>query len=220
MDMDLVHNDTEVDVMRQDPEPEPVVDAEPEEEGPRMTRLRGILSKSLQETLKACNYNAIQECFPILATTNPDELHEAHEKVCQFLKVEVENEFGQIIEERNVIFKLNGLDRLIADARAKGITAGSRTILDLSPDVVVRARTVPTKEAEIERLKAELEQVRQDNRRLGSALTHAKAEHTAIKFEILESYNQFQEGTKIASHIPINDMEELMDDALPHIQEP
>lgn len=90
MDMDLVHNDTEVDVMRQDPEPQPVVDAEPEEEGPRMTRLRGILSKSLQETLKACNYNAIQECFPILATTNPDELHEAHEKVCQFLKVEVE----------------------------------------------------------------------------------------------------------------------------------
>ena len=90
MDMDLVHNDTEVDAMRQDPEPELVVEVEPEEEGPRMTRLRGILSKSLQETLKACNYNAIQECFPILATTNPDELHEAHEKVCQFLKVEVE----------------------------------------------------------------------------------------------------------------------------------
>lgn len=90
MDLDLVHNDNEINLMGQDPELEPVVEAEPEEEGPRMTRLRGILSKSLQETLKACNYNAIQECFPILATTNPDELHEAHEKVCQFLKVEVE----------------------------------------------------------------------------------------------------------------------------------
>lgn len=90
MDMELVHNDSEVDVMRDDIEPEANVEAEPEEEGPRMTRLRGILSKSLQETLKACNYNAIQECFPILATTNPEELHEAHGKVCQFLKVEVE----------------------------------------------------------------------------------------------------------------------------------
>ncbi|KAF9101436.1 hypothetical protein BGX29_005617 [Mortierella sp. GBA35] len=176
-----------------------------EVEGPRMTRLRGILNKSLQETLKACNYNAIQECFPILAAANPEELHEAHEKVCQFLKVEVDNEFGQIIEERNVIFKLNGLDRLIADAKSKGITAGSRTVLDLSPDVAVRARTVPTKEAEIERLKEELELV---------------PEQTAIKFEILESYNQFQEGTKIASGIPVIAMEGLMDEALPQIQEP
>ncbi|KAF9085228.1 hypothetical protein BGX23_009843 [Mortierella sp. AD031] len=213
MDMEIAHNDSEVDRMRDS-------DMVEEVEGPRMTRLRGILNKSLQETLKACNYNAIQECFPILAAANPEELHEAHEKVCQFLKVEVDNEFGQIIEERNVIFKLNGLDRLIADAKSKGITAGSRTVLDLSPDVAVRARTVPTKEAEIERLKEELELVRQDNRRLGSALTHSKAEQTAIKFEILESYNQFQEGTKIASGIPVIAMEGLMDEALPQIQEP
>ncbi|KAF9113241.1 Zinc finger C3H1 domain-containing protein [Mortierella sp. AM989] len=141
--MDIVHN--------QD------VDEQEEPEGPRMTRLRGILDKSLKETLKACNYDAISECFPALAAGNPRDLREAHEKVCQFLNVEVNNEFEQIIEERNVIFKLNGLDRLIADARSKGNTAGSRTTLDLSPEVAVRARTVPTKEAEIERLKAELE---------------------------------------------------------------
>ncbi|KAF9921283.1 hypothetical protein FBU30_008714 [Linnemannia zychae] len=216
MDLDLEHNNNGIDTVQGDID----IEQEVEPEGPRMTRLRGILTKSLQETLKACNYNAIQECFPILTSSNPEELRQAHEKVCQFLQVEVENEFGQIIEERNVIFKLNGLDRLIADAKAKGITAGSRTMLDLSPDSVVRARTVPTKEAEIERLKAELERVRQDNRRLGSALTHSKAEQTAIKFEILESYNQFQEGAKIASHIPTNDMEQLMEDALSHVQEP
>ena len=83
MDMEIAHNDSEVDRMRDS-------DMVEEVEGPRMTRLRGILNKSLQETLKACNYNAIQECFPILAAANPDELHEAHEKVCQFLKVEVD----------------------------------------------------------------------------------------------------------------------------------
>jgi hypothetical protein len=86
MDMDMVLNDSELDAIKDDA----VVEQEPEEEGPRMTRLRGILTKSLQETLKVCNYNAIQECFPILASSNPDELREAHEKVCQFLKVEVE----------------------------------------------------------------------------------------------------------------------------------
>lgn len=63
---------------------------EPEEpEGPRMTRLRRILEKSLQETVKACNYNAVQECFPQVAASTPQELRDAHEKVCQFLDVEV-----------------------------------------------------------------------------------------------------------------------------------
>ncbi|KAI7817156.1 Nnf1-domain-containing protein [Gamsiella multidivaricata] len=144
---------------RQDGHDIDIREEELEPEGQRMTRLRELLSKSLQETLKACNYRAICQCFPTLAAANPEELRNAHEKVFQFLNVEVENEFEQIIEERNVVFKLNGLDRLIADAKSKGRTAGSRTILELPPEIAVRARTVPTKEAEIERLKAELERV-------------------------------------------------------------
>ncbi|KAG0254703.1 hypothetical protein BG011_005568 [Mortierella polycephala] len=194
---------------------------EPEEpEGPRMTRLRGILDKSLEETLKACNYDAIKECFPIVATANPEELHSAHEKVCLFLRGEVNYEFGQIIEQRNIIFKLNSLDRLIANAKNKGLSAGSRTILDLAPDVAVRARSVPIKEAEIERLKAELERVQLDNRRIGSALAHSKAEQTATKLELLESYNEFQEGSNIASHMAVDDMDELLDATLDHIHDP
>ncbi|KAF9431872.1 hypothetical protein BGZ76_011586 [Entomortierella beljakovae] len=190
-----------------------------EPEGPRMTRLRGILDKSLNETLKACNFNAICECFPALAASKPNDLQDAHEKVCQFLNVEVNNEFEQIIRERNVIHKLNGLDRLIADARDKGNTAGTRTILDLSPEVAVRARTVPTKEAEIERLKAELERVQLDNRRIGNALNHSKAEQAAVKLELLESYNEFQEGANVATRMPIEDMERLLAITLRQIQD-
>ncbi|KAK3807863.1 MAG: hypothetical protein J3Q66DRAFT_85579 [Benniella sp.] len=103
----------------------------PEPDGPRMTRLRGILNKSLQETLKVCNYNAICECFPALAAANPEELRLVHEQVCQFLNNEVNIEFEKIIEERNIVFKLNGLDRLIADAKSKGMTVGSRTIANV-----------------------------------------------------------------------------------------
>ena len=38
-----------------------------------------------------------------------------------------------------------------------------------------------------------LSQVQLDNRRLGSALNHSKAEQSAIKIDLLESYNEFQE---------------------------
>ncbi|KAG0205104.1 hypothetical protein BGX28_003204 [Mortierella sp. GBA30] len=191
---------------------------EPEEpEGPRMTRLRAILNKSLEETLKACNYNAIRESFPYVAAANSGELRNAHEKVCLFLRGEVNYEFGQIIEQRNIIFKLNSLDRLIADAKSKGITAGSRSILDLTPDVTVRARTVPTKEAEIERLKSEIERVQLDNRRLGSALNQSRTTQAAMKFELLESYGEFQEVASIASQMPVHDMEQLVDTALRHV---
>ncbi|CAO3574371.1 unnamed protein product [Mortierella alpina] len=188
-----------------------------EQEGPRMTRLRGILDKSLEETLKACNYNAIRESFPFVAAANSGELRNAHEKVCLFLRGEVNYEFGQIIEQRNIIFKLNSLDRLIAEAKSKGITAGSRTILDLSPDIAVRARTVPTKEAEIERLQSEIERVRLDNRRLGGALSQSRATQAAIKRELLSSYSEFQEATNIASRMPVDDMEQLIAATLRHV---
>ncbi|KAF9914330.1 hypothetical protein BX616_008523, partial [Lobosporangium transversale] len=164
-----------------------------EPDGLRMTRLREVLEKSLQETLKACNLNAICECFPLAAEKNQDALRDAHEKICQFLSIEVNNEFEQIIEERNVAFKLNGLDRLIADAKSKGITAGSRTLPDLSPEMAVRARTAPTKEAEIERLKALLEMTQLDNRRLGNALNRSSAEQRVIKDEVSEAFYELQE---------------------------
>jgi hypothetical protein len=54
-----------------------------------MTRLRGVLNKALVETLKACNFDAFCECFPALADVNPEALRDAHEKVCEFLSVEV-----------------------------------------------------------------------------------------------------------------------------------
>ncbi|KAF9999718.1 hypothetical protein BGZ65_004973 [Modicella reniformis] len=85
MDVDLHGHEQQVEELETElAEPEP----EPEPEGPRMTRLRGILNKSLQETLKSCNFNAICECFPILAATKPEDLHEVHRKVCQFLSLQ------------------------------------------------------------------------------------------------------------------------------------
>jgi len=69
----------------QEHQPEPV----PEPEGKRMTKLRGLLDKALFETLRSCNFDAIQECFPSLAAANPDDLRVAHEKVCLFLDSEV-----------------------------------------------------------------------------------------------------------------------------------
>ncbi|KAG0052227.1 hypothetical protein BGZ83_002836 [Gryganskiella cystojenkinii] len=192
---------------------------EPEPEGPRMTRLRAVLEKSMSKTLETCNYAAIRECFPALSEAHPDDLRDAHDKVCLFLRVEINNEFEQILQERSVVHKLNALDQLIAESYAKGRTTGSRSILDLKPEVAVRARTVPTKEEEIERLKAELERVQLDNRRLGSALNNSKAEQAAIKLDVLESYNEFQEGAKIASKIPVQDMEKLLDSAMRHVQD-
>ncbi|KAF9989551.1 hypothetical protein BGZ75_005867 [Mortierella antarctica] len=120
-----------------------------EQEGPRMTRLRGILDKSLEETLKACNYNAIRESFPFVAAANSGELHNAHEKVCLFLRGEVN--------------------------------------------------------------------VRLDNRRLGSALSQSRATQADIKRDLLDSYSEFQEATNIASQMPVDDMEQLIEATLRHV---
>lgn len=201
--------------IEQDPDEQRIV--EPEPEGPRMTRLRGILNKSLVETLKACNFDAICECFPTLADVHPEDLRDAHEKVCEFLSIEVNSEFEEIIRERNIIFKLNGLDRLIADAKSRGMTVGSQTMFDLEPEAAVRARTVPTKEAEVERLRAELERVRLDNRRLGNALSQSKTAQEALKYELLEMYNEFQEGASIATNMPISGMGRLSEAALKQV---
>lgn len=86
---------------------------EPEEpEGPRMTRLRRILEKSLLETVKACNYNAVQECFPQVAASTPQELRDAHEKVCQFLNVEVNVSAVNLCSPRNRSTNVRNENRL------------------------------------------------------------------------------------------------------------
>jgi hypothetical protein len=82
-------NDTDMDLDQQQLQEQQQPEPEPEPEGMRMTRLRGLLDKSLHETLRACNYAAIQECFPALAAAHPEDLRDAHDKVCQFLRVEV-----------------------------------------------------------------------------------------------------------------------------------
>ncbi|KAG0240550.1 hypothetical protein BGW41_006945 [Actinomortierella wolfii] len=207
-------------LLPQDAEEEMVEEEEQEPDGPRMTRLRGILAKSLQETLKVCNTKAIQECFPQLAQQKPQDLLEAHAKVCEFLQVEVNNEFEQIIKERNVAYKLNALDRLVAEAKSQGRTAGSTALLDLTPEAAVRARVVPAKEAEVQRLKEELERVRLDNRRLGGALNHCAAEQEALKFELDELFQEFQQSYGIASQLPVAEMQQLLDATLAEIRDP
>ncbi|KAF9164120.1 hypothetical protein DFQ26_001810 [Actinomortierella ambigua] len=191
---------------------------EQEPDGPRMTRLRGILAKSLQETLKACNAKAIQECFPHLAQEKPQDLLEAHAKVCEFLQVEVTSEFEEIIKERSVAYKLNALDRLVSEAKSHGRTAGSTALLDLTPEAAVRARVVPAKEAEVQRLKEELERVRLDNRRLGGALNHCTAEQESLKFELDELFQEFQQSYGITSQLPVAEMERLLDATLAEIR--
>ncbi|KAF9972009.1 hypothetical protein BGZ73_004935 [Actinomortierella ambigua] len=195
-----------------------IEEEEQEPDGPRMTRLRGILAKSLQETLKVSNAKAIQECFPHLAQEKPQDLLEAHAKVCEFLQVEVTSEFEEIIKERNVAYKLNALDRLVTEAKNQGRTAGSTALLDLTPEAAVRARVVPAKEAEVQRLKEELERVRLDNRRLGGALNHCAAEQEALKFELDELFQEFQQSYGIASQLPVAEMERLLDATLSEIR--
>ena len=76
----------DMDEQQQQQQQQPI---EPELEGLRMSRLRAVLEKSMTKTLETCNYAAVRECFPALAEAHPDDLRDAHDKVCQFLRVEI-----------------------------------------------------------------------------------------------------------------------------------
>ena len=118
----------------------------PEPDGPRSRRLRQVLQKALEKSVAACTYDNFSQCFPTTAKHNGKLLAHLHKQVVANLEMKAtvcplscsspplpptvagnepsasnhaQGEFEAILRERNVIPRLNALDRLLVEAEQR-----------------------------------------------------------------------------------------------------
>jgi kinetochore protein NNF1 len=98
------------------PPPAPPVQSTP---GVRAERLTKVYTTALESTLSAVSYPSFSACFPSIAKNAPKQLEAMHKGMCERLRTFAMGEFGEIMEERRVVERLNELEGLIADARKR-----------------------------------------------------------------------------------------------------
>lgn len=97
------------------PPPAPV----PLTPGPRASRLQQIFSEALTRTLRANSYANFSACFPTPASRVPHSLESVWRQLNAKLEESARAEFDDVVRERDVVRRLNELDRLVGEARLR-----------------------------------------------------------------------------------------------------
>jgi kinetochore protein NNF1 len=87
--------------------------------GVRAEALTKVYTNALESTLNSVSYPSFSACFPSIAKNAPKQLEAMHKGMCERLRGFAMAEFGEIIEERRAVERLNELEGLIADARKR-----------------------------------------------------------------------------------------------------
>ncbi|KND01459.1 uncharacterized protein SPPG_03261 [Spizellomyces punctatus DAOM BR117] len=192
------------------------------EEGPRMRKLREVFEAALNTCLNGCSYAKMAQAFPRLARDNPDALRSAREQLVAFIRESIREEFEDINMDKNVVAKLNELDRIIALAQQRqkaeyerGQGRGSKRTdnssapaecmhFRVSPAQAIRAYSVYAKRRELSKLHTELAEIQSANHALQSRLTQSRAEVSTLQNTIQSSADKLLPPRGIVDVIEIN----------------
>ncbi|KAH6668001.1 hypothetical protein B0J14DRAFT_567346 [Halenospora varia] len=87
--------------------------------GPRAQALLTLYNKTLSATLNSISYGAFSACFPHIAAHAPAALKAFHANFIKRLEGYAKEQFESLLEEREVVRRLNELEGLIGEARAR-----------------------------------------------------------------------------------------------------
>ncbi|KAL1977107.1 hypothetical protein VTN31DRAFT_3389 [Thermomyces dupontii] len=151
--------------------------------GPRASRLQDVYEKALLATLKANSYDNFAACFPTPARHVPASLASVHRQLNAKLEESAKSEFAEILRERDVVRKLNDLDRLVGEARMRkqkaeeeGNGEGDPPPHTLGADELYRAHLKPHLQNAQASLNAELNEVQAENARLTEKILEQRKE--------------------------------------------
>ncbi|ORY03626.1 hypothetical protein K493DRAFT_404935 [Basidiobolus meristosporus CBS 931.73] len=184
-----------------------------QQEGPRMTKLRVLLEKALSKTLKNCSYDKVAQCFSQLAQDSPEALQSAVDQVVDFLKTRINEEFETIVEKRDLINKLNSLDELIASAK-KMNQKEAVSLQRPAPEIAILSKTVVSKREEMERLKAQLLEVQQENSGLMEDLKAKNKAMESNKKEVMGMLQEIDQAMSLASNVQPQTLSNMVDDLM------
>ncbi|CEJ81935.1 hypothetical protein VHEMI02033 [[Torrubiella] hemipterigena] len=165
--------------------PPSVPEAEPVIPGPRAQRLLDLYARSLSHTMGKLSWDNFAACYPTFARRNEPVLKQIQQQMVIKLKEKCEAEFESIVKTRNVVRKLNELEQIAADAKARRqdsspSAAPPQPPHTLPPQTILAAHLQPAITASQTHLNARLESMQAQNALLADQVKGQRAEIDAL----------------------------------------
>ncbi|KAK0803141.1 hypothetical protein LTR75_008085 [Friedmanniomyces endolithicus] len=87
--------------------------------GPRATALHNLYSDAITHLLRTLTYPHFAACFPTPSVAVPGSMKALHAQFTMELGEQLRAEFDRLVEEREAVGALNGLDGLVEEARGR-----------------------------------------------------------------------------------------------------
>ncbi|POS86469.1 hypothetical protein EPUL_001324 [Erysiphe pulchra] len=201
------------------PSPQPAVPI-PSNPGPRATAFTTLYHSALQSTLNAISYESFASCFPLISAQAPQALRAMWQGMRDGLEAFAVSEFELILQERDVVGRLNALESIIADAnrrRDAHLASGEASEKQvpapphkLLPEPLVKAHLTPLYLSQQSQLNAKLQTVQSLNAGLMSEIHKQREEMASLlaQTEMLvgdaESASQVMSNVQKLSHVTRN----------------
>lgn len=101
--------------------------------GPRAATFMTLYHSALKSTIRAISYESFAACFPLISKQAPEALQVMWQGMRDGLEGFAVKEFEMIMQEREVVTRLNALEGIIADANRR--KEDSFTNEDMAKDV-------------------------------------------------------------------------------------
>ncbi|KAK3692950.1 Nnf1-domain-containing protein [Podospora appendiculata] len=154
--------------------------------GPRAVRFHDVFSSTLKHTLDKISRVNFAACYPTIAARAPGTLEFVQRQMVDRLGAQCNKEFDSILENRNVVAKLNELESLVSDAaRRKADGGGADATTPVPPHTlpataVQAAHLAPHLASQQSQLNAKLQNVQAHNARLFEDIRQQRAELEAL----------------------------------------
>ncbi|KAJ2539342.1 hypothetical protein GGF49_005290 [Coemansia sp. RSA 1853] len=186
----------------------------------RYHKLLSVLDRSLSAVVDTFKLDDLRIVFPDLAREIPGKLADSHEQISSYIRNSANSDFQAILMQYEMSDKLASLDTLVKEAAERMLASEERPIPSLSPESINRNRSAAIKRAELTRLKAQLELVKDENAQYLAELSKQRAtlrtEHERLEktISLVDSARMAPillkiKGTKLFS--PFDEIEDVGD---------
>ncbi|KAI9573746.1 hypothetical protein HD554DRAFT_2251245 [Boletus coccyginus] len=162
----------------------------------RWTHFHSALQLAINRAAHKWTYEDFQECFALWCKEEPHGAEGIFNTVSRHMEDQIHASCETLFRDFNVRDSINILHRVVTDARARKqrgeMEAKDIWKEDLEPRAAVRARTVPVLESEVEKLKATLQGLEEENQALYEQVksnVHRQREADAKTAELLKIFD-------------------------------
>ncbi|KAM0284998.1 hypothetical protein ACHAQH_001687 [Verticillium albo-atrum] len=153
--------------------------------GYRAARFIKMYDEALRRTLARVKYDNFAACFPTVAAHAPNALRNVQKQMVDYLEDRCNKDFEAILEERDLVRKLNELEALVAEAdrqRGEHPADAPEPIPphSLPPEAVIKGHLHPPLAHAHSHLSAALQNTRIENEALFATVQAQRAEMDAL----------------------------------------